>query len=317
MGGQGVVYNDKMTAVLLATYNGGKYIAELLDSLLAQDDRDFRCFAHDDGSKDETIEILRKYKNEHPDFLTIIDSAPTGSPKGNFMFLLKEVESEYYMFCDQDDVWHDNKVSISRKMLEKSVSAYPERPCLFFSDLHVTDSELNVTSDSFYKLLDRNPRNTDYIQLLKKNVFVGCTMMFNKALRDEAVKLRDINNIPMHDFWIGIIASLKGEVCFIKKPLIEYRQHGANNMGASESIKTFGDKVRNIEFIYKMKKNKTIEQQKIAKELMHLFDQDNRYYSFFKQLAEISVKNKIKRLIFYKESGLLFDGNILLNILSI
>lgn len=309
--------NDKKTAVLLGTYNGGKYLEELLDSLLAQDDRDFRCYAHDDGSKDETAEILKKYEKEHPDMITVIAGASTGSPKGNFMFLLREVESEYYMFCDQDDVWHDNKISLSHRTLEESTNRSPDQPCCVFTDLRVTDSGLNVTSDSFYKLLGRDPGNTDYIQLLKKNVFVGCTMMFNKALRDEAVKLKNINNIPMHDLWLGIIASLKGEVHFIKEPTIEYRQHGDNNMGASESIKTVGDKVRNIGFIYGLKKKKTVEQQKIATELMHLFDSDDRYYSFFKQLAELSSKNKIERLRFYKKSGLLKDGNVLLNILSI
>ena len=312
-----MVCNDKTIAILLATYNGEKYIVDLLESLLAQDDRDFRCFVHDDGSIDETVEILRKYESEYTDFLTVIDGTPTGSPKGNFMFLLKEIVSEYYMFCDQDDVWHDNKVSISRKFLEKILSGYPNKPYCVFSDLRVTDSELKVKSDSFYRLLDRDPRNTDYIQLLKKNIFVGCTMMFNKSLRDETIKLKNINNIPMHDFWIGIVASLKGRVCFINKPLIEYRQHDANNMGASQSIKTVSDKVRNISYIYRMKKNKIIEQHKIAAELMHLFDKDDKYYSFFKQLAEISDKSKIERLKFYKESGLLSDGNILLNILSI
>lgn len=312
-----MIRNDKKIAVLLGTYNGERFLSEQLDSLLNQDCRDFRVFVHDDGSKDKTCEILSDYSGKYPDFITIIDGASTHSPKGNFLFLLKSVESDFYMFCDQDDIWHKNKIQLSFDTIQEKSKDFSGLPYCTFTDLCVTDSKMDVISDSFYKVIGRNPQCSDYISLLKKNVFVGCTMMFNKSLRDETIKIKDINNIPMHDLWVGIIASLKGKVSFIEEATINYRQHESNNMGVSEQKKSIFRKFRMLSDIIKIKKNKTVEQRKIALELMKLFEENSEKHEFFRQLSEISGRNKFSRLAFYKKKGLLNDGNLLLNILVI
>lgn len=312
-----MICNDKKIAVLLGTYNGEKFLADQLNSLIDQTFQDFKIYVHDDGSKDETCRIINTYKEKCSDKINVIKGSSTGSPKGNFMFLMKSVESEYYMFCDQDDVWYKNKIELSYKTIQNKTGDDINMPCCTFTDLCVTDSDVNVISDSFYKFIGRNPKNTDYINLLKKNVFVGCTMLFNKGLRDEAIKVMDIDNIPMHDFWVGIIASLKGKVYFIDEATINYRQHENNNMGASKPQYSLTKKISNINKIIKIKKNKTVEQRRIAKELVNLLEENNDKFIFFKNLSEISYKSKITRLLFYYKYNLLKDGNVLLNIVVI
>ena len=96
---------DDKIAIILATYNGGKYLREQLDSIFAQTYTKWHLFIHDDGSVDDTNQIIMEYRFRNPDKITIVEGVSTGGAKNNFYFLLKNVEASLYMFSDQDDVW--------------------------------------------------------------------------------------------------------------------------------------------------------------------------------------------------------------------
>ncbi|MBR4154305.1 MAG: glycosyltransferase [Paludibacteraceae bacterium] len=102
------IQNNKSVAILMATYNGAKYLREQIDSLFVQTYRDWTLYIQDDGSKDATLDIIKEYSDER---IVLVDVGLTRQGAGmNFMSLLNMVESEYYMFCDQDDVWFEDKM---------------------------------------------------------------------------------------------------------------------------------------------------------------------------------------------------------------
>ena len=120
--------------VLLATYNGEKYLKEQIDSILEQTYSDFRLLISDDGSTDDTRKILEEYKNKDSRIQVFFQESNLGVVK-NFEFLLKKVESKYYMFSDQDDIWKSEKI-------EKSLNKIQSDNCdLVYSDLEVVDEE--------------------------------------------------------------------------------------------------------------------------------------------------------------------------------
>ncbi len=97
------------TAILLTTYNGGKYLPELLRSLADQTCQDFVCYIHDDGSVDNTVDLCKAFCREHEGQFVLLDYPKTGSAKNNFLSLLERVEADHYLFCDQDDFWLPDK----------------------------------------------------------------------------------------------------------------------------------------------------------------------------------------------------------------
>ena len=125
---------DSKIAILLATYNGEKYIQEQLDSLLDQSYQDFKIYIHDDDSKDMTVDILMKYKKMFPKKIKILEGKSTGSPKNNFLYLLGNVDAEYYMFCDQDDFWKKDKVQKTYDKMIENEEKNKSKPILVFSD---------------------------------------------------------------------------------------------------------------------------------------------------------------------------------------
>ena len=140
-------------AVLLAAYNGQKYIGEQLDSLLAQTVSDFKVFIHDDGSTDGTLGIILDYAARFPDRLCIVEGTSQGGAKENFWFLLKSVEADFYFFCDQDDVWLPEKME---KQIEALNETNNSSMALVFSDMFVCDESLGIISESFWDYIGRD-----------------------------------------------------------------------------------------------------------------------------------------------------------------
>jgi glycosyltransferase involved in cell wall biosynthesis len=136
--------------VLLATYNGARFLREQLDSIMAQDYGNIRVLARDDGSSDETIEILGQYAKKFPGCFRVMPAgSPTGSAKGNFLLLIKASTADYICFADQDDVWLPDKVSRTKQAMDQLESRWgTEVPLLVFTDLHVVD-EAQDTSPVF------------------------------------------------------------------------------------------------------------------------------------------------------------------------
>ena len=223
--------------ILMATYNGEKYLSKQLDSLLVQTYGNWKLYIHDDNSSDKTVEIIKEYQNRYPERIVFFDdNVSSGTAKENFTYLLKCIDDkfDYLMFCDQDDVWLDDKVELTlAKMLEVE-KKYPQTDVLIHSDLKVVDADLNIISDSMFEYQNLDIKNQESLEKISmQNIVTGCTMMINKDLYQDAKEIP--KEAMMHDWWIAIVALKKGGVIkFLDKSTILYRQHGANSVGSKK-----------------------------------------------------------------------------------
>lgn len=221
-----------MIAILLSTYNGEKYLKEQIDSIINQDYKNWELYIRDDGSTDSTLSIIQYYSSIHSNIYLLEDTDNLGAAM-SFMTLLSNVDSEYYMFCDQDDVWMEDKVTKSIcKMIE--LESTEKKPILVFSDAKVTDAKLNIINPSFWDYNKAYPQillsNSKFINVF--NCSPGCTMIFNNELKKH---LNDFDsNILMHDWYLMIKATMHGVVGYINDSLMFYRQHSNNFIGADE-----------------------------------------------------------------------------------
>ena len=221
---------DKI-AILMATYNGEKYICQQIDSILSQTCKDWELYIHDDGSTDNTIAAVESYVEKYPDKIHLIDGKSTGGAKYNFFYLFGQVEAPYYMTCDQDDVWLDKKIGLTYdKML--AIEDKADIPSLEYTELCVGARKQNTIEDSMsaYQSLDCHNRTIN--QFILQNSVTGCTMMVNRALRHKMLHITDIDNTILHDWWAALVAAQFCKTAFIDEPTILYRQHGDNSLGA-------------------------------------------------------------------------------------
>lgn len=220
--------------ILLASYNGEKFLTEMIDSVLNQTYENIRLVLSDDNSKDSSVQILEKYALENPERVIHYRSGQRfGCAQKHFMHLLMKFyhDSDYIMFCDQDDVWHKNKVEITLKRM-KELEEGQDIPVLVHTDLRVVDGDLNEISPSFCKHSGLNGNRVELNKLLVQNVVTGCTVMLNGALARIGVKNEITDAVMMHDWWLALIASAFGKIGFVDEPTIDYRQHGNNSVGA-------------------------------------------------------------------------------------
>ncbi len=237
-------------AILLATYNGEQFFSEQIESLLSQTFTDFKIYISDDFSTDSTVDLINSYVSKNQGkIIKISNSKRFGNARDNFFNLVQKVDADLYLFCDQDDVWLPEKVELLIKQYEK----IPEKevPILIHSDLYVVNKDLQVINDSFFNMMQLEKEST-WRNLIVQNNVTGCTMLINKSLANiykENVDIINQANILMHDHFFAILASLIGKVYFIDKPLIKYRQHGNNSVGAKDT-KSF------LYIISKLKKSK-------------------------------------------------------------
>lgn len=233
-------------AIIMATYNGEKYLRAQLDSILSQTYTDWTLYVRDDGSSDNTVEILKKYRDSFPEKIRLIDdkNLPGGGSKENFASALRWVSDhkrhKYFMFSDQDDCWDKEKVEITLEKMHEIEESY-SGPILIHTDLEVVDENLQSLGKSFIKYRALNPNKKDLPHLLVQNNITGCTMCWNEKLN--ALLRLDNPDVAMHDWWIALTASSFGSIGYVNKATIQYRQHGNNVVGAT--------KVNTISFIIK------------------------------------------------------------------
>ncbi len=227
--------------IMLATYNGQDYLRQQLQTIVDQDFDGIRILAHDDGSQDETIKILKNFQDEYPGILDMIDGGPTGGASANFSFIAEaalklygEDADTYYMFSDQDDIWDINKVRKSVNTILRYESIHTHHfPLLVHTDLRVVDVNGNIINESFFKYQNLNPKwGEQFPKLLTQNVVTGCTIMMNKSLLRLGLPIP--SESVMHDWWLALIACAYGKIIFIPEATMSYRQHGLNEIGAKK-----------------------------------------------------------------------------------
>jgi len=220
--------------VLLATYNGERFLREQVDSILGQDYPALKILARDDGSRDGTAAILAEYAANFPNrFAVLASRQPSGTAKGNFLRLMQSAHAEYICFADQDDVWLPDKVSRSMaamKDLERQRGS--GIPLLVFSDLRVVDEQLRTIAPSMWRQMKIDAGSGQRLErLIGRSVATGCTMLVNRRMIEFARKMPD--EAPMHDRWIALLAAAMGASAIVAAPTVLYRQHGGNVIGAA------------------------------------------------------------------------------------
>lgn len=233
------ISNKKNLAVLLATYNASKFLREQLDSLLAQTYTEWICYCQDDGSKDDTVEILAEYERKYPSYFKLIDVGLTRQGcANNFMSLLNCIESDYYMFCDQDDVWLPNKLKISIETIKEYEQKYNNIPLLIHTDRTFVDTKLNVLIPSEWnpkgkrrEKIEKKIINLHNVNILSiYNICAGNTMCFNRMVKKLCFPYL---NIRVHDSIVSMaIANSKmGKIIAIHEPTVLYRLHEGQTCG--------------------------------------------------------------------------------------
>lgn len=289
------MYQTDKKAILLATYNGEKYITEQIESIRRQTDQDWVLYIHDDGSTDATADIIREYENQYPERIRIVEGAPTGSAKNNFFYLIGQVEAPYYLCCDQDDVWLPNKIEITTQAMH--AIEQDGAPCLIFTELRVVDERLNVVAEKMSSYQGLDCEHVTFNRLLIQNVVTGCTTMINRRLRDEMIRLHDCTDALMHDWWAPLIASKYGNIHFVTEPTILYRQHGTNSVGA-QNANTVSYMLKRLRQGGKIK-----ESLKNTRKQAALFASvyESGQHSVAYEYGNLAKKNKFARLMFYKK----------------
>jgi len=223
------------TAILLATFNGERYLGEQLDSLFAQTEQEWTLYVHDDGSTDGTRQLLAAYASRHAN-MQVLDYPPQHGACRNFISLLQRVDADRYFFCDQDDVWYADKVRLSLAALRRQEEEHPGRPIVIHSDLTVVDAHLDMVAPSFLRYTGLRPEHLSTFDTAVLPFATGCTMLLNRAARDAA--LRHPGTPTMHDTW-AVLCTLSegGHVELLPQSLVGYRQHGHNTLGARDILK--------------------------------------------------------------------------------
>lgn len=229
----------------MSTYNGEVYLKEQLDSILNQKTeigkRNFNLsvLIRDDGSRDNTIQILEEYQKKFPQ-ITYMRGKNIGACKSFFQLMQKaDKEADYIAFSDQDDIWKENKI----KRAIMGLRRYDSIPAMYASDLEIVDQDLKPM-----KITASTSRGfcPSFGNALVENICTGCTMVINKKLYDMIVKVLP-GHAYMHDWWIYMTASCFGKVIYDKKPWIQYRQHETNTVGSAVKYRQLMQKrIRNF-----------------------------------------------------------------------
>lgn len=230
-----MVGNFGTVAILMSTYNAEPFLKEQINSILGQTYTNWKLFIRDDGSSDSTSLIIEEFtKKDDRIFFVNKDSIKNVGVISSFFLLLSCVKADFYMFCDQDDVWLKSKVrlSLDRMNQQKKVDV----PTLVHTDLKVVDQNLNIINESFMEKEKLN-RKSQLGNLVIQNNVTGCTVMINNSFRNIVIDKGIPNEVIMHDWWMALVGNAIGETLFVDVPTMLYRQHNLNVVGSSSTIK--------------------------------------------------------------------------------
>ena len=259
--------------IMMAVYNGEKYIRDQIDSIISQTYSDWTLYISDDKSTDGTLAIISEYCNNYPDKIQIINFDRIGGAKKNFIYLYNNCpQAELYMFSDQDDIWLPDKIA---KMVDAYDAASKENT-LVYSELRVVDAELNTLSETFINDLHYSLKKEF---MLMNNYIPGCVMMIDDKMKSSVGAIPD--ECIMHDWWIAMYATYFGNIISVNEKLHLYRQHGKNAIGAEqEQLNKAGEELA----VKKLKKRKK-QNNKFLKEYRSSMKED-----------EIKVFNRFNRM---------------------
>lgn len=240
----------------MSTYNGGRFLNQQIESIIKQTEPNWDLFIRDDGSTDNTIDIIKSYIATDSRIHLVSDPDIHRGAKNSFFWLLNNTEAEYYMFSDQDDVWDPTKIEVTLNTIKKAEEEKPGVAILACTDLQLVDANLNIIAQSMWKhskFVPQYQKQWKYLRVC--NIVTGCTMMFNE--QSKRLGLQGKEYAQMHDSWISMkVVANDGELIPINTPLIQYRQHNSNVLGCppSDNLKNSIKKIATIRSYLKILK---------------------------------------------------------------
>ena len=219
-------------SVALCTYNGAVYLQEQLDSIANQSRLPDELVVCDDVSSDGTVEILEAFARSAPFPVRIFRNPENLGYVRNFEQAIGLCKGDLIFLCDQDDVWRADKV-------QQMADAFAENPDvgLVFSDGELVDAERKPMRVRLWKSVNlsgavqkRFEAEHPFAALVVRNYVTGATLAMRAAFREQVLPIPDH---WVHDHWISTVISLHARLIGIPEPLIEYRQHEGNQIGAS------------------------------------------------------------------------------------
>lgn len=289
--------------IIMATYNGEKYLKEQIESILSNTCTEWHLSIYDDGSTDHTFSIIKEYEKKYPDKITGYKNKENLGVKHNFLNAIKNEAYEYVMFCDQDDVWLPDKIGITYQKMLEAQNKNPSIPITIFTDAKLVDEKLNVLYNSYFRTSNLDVKKVDLSHILMENKLIGCTVMINKEVIQN---LKIPVSLRMHDWWIAILTSSFGKIEFLDQPTILYRQHAANVIGGQDKVSYIKNRLSSL------KKQKEVLRltQDQAMQFYELYkgtlSDKNRY--LIKQFAELNKRNWLMRRYIILKYGYLKTG---------
>ena len=225
-----------MISILMATYNGEKYVREQIESLFGQTVQDFTLYVSDDKSTDRTCEIIESYARRYPGRIVLSRrQSNSGGAQNNFLDLMTAHKDDYVMLCDQDDVWLPNKIELTLDAMKQAEKEHGTKtPLLVHTELTATNADMTQKLGAYHKLANLDCSRTALNYALVQNIAAGCTIMYNRALAELIVKPE---YCLMHDWWLFLIAAAFGKAVYLDRATILYRQHGGNSVGVCDTRK--------------------------------------------------------------------------------
>ncbi len=303
--------------ILMATYNGEKYIREQIESLQNQTYSNWTLLISDDGSTDNTLAIVEEMQKIDQRITIVARNAGFHSATKNFLSLLKASSAPYAMFCDQDDIWLKHKVERTlRAMQEEEQNQEEDMPVAVFSDSCVVDECLNTINPSFVAMLSFDPKVVSLSQLMVGNVVQGSTIMMNRHLIELIKKINYSELFEYHDYWVAAVAKAVGTLVYIDEKILLYRQHSSNVVGSVEKINPL-QRLSSIAttfvkggWIKKMSEDEKIFSLR-ARDLLHSsLSLKESVKAQLELLASVKEKNRYERIKIVKRYGLLRNKSL-------
>lgn len=217
-------------SVALCTYNGERYLAAQLESILDQTRKADEIVVADDVSSDGTLSIVERYAQQQGSAIRLVRNAENLLSTANFAQAIGLCTGDVIVLCDQDDVWHQDKLAA----IEQEFTAHPQAG-MVLSDARIVDENLQPLGYTAWEAIGLSRRKRELIEqgqthrvFLSQYVATGATMAFRSEFKSLVLP------IPanwVHDAWIAFLLAAVAPVRFIDRPLIDYRQHASQQIG--------------------------------------------------------------------------------------
>ncbi|MFA5521069.1 MAG: glycosyltransferase family 2 protein [Castellaniella sp.] len=291
-------------AILLCTCNGEEYLEAQLDSIARQTAANWQLWVSDDGSRDGTLAILAQYQKAWGDDKMVVLRGPGRGPATNFLSLVhnRNISADYFAYCDQDDIWHPEKLERATRLLQAQISGpnsrlrpllYGSRTC--YVDRH--DQEIGLSP-----LFRREPV---FANALVQNIAGGNTMVFNSAARRLLWKCPPQQPVVMHDWWTYIsVSACGGRVFYDTWPSVRYRQHDHNQIGHNTGLRAKISRLR-MAMKGRLREWNTLHLAALS-HLEPCLSKDSRHR--LKQFEGVRQKGPLRRIRALRRSGVFRQG---------